>query len=169
DPAPGAAGPRAQVRTARFGLAAHAARDEPTRRRIERNLPRREQNAARHDCLRIRPDGPRRTLCLDDLPHSDDPRFSGYTNETRILTNPHPHSNARRRVWSLESRVWSQKKFCFDFILILDSRLQTPDFLYAPPWRRSTSRTPGTPRIERMTLSRCFTSKTSTVTSMRPR
>ena len=39
---------------------------------------------------------------------------------------------------------------------------------YAAPCNRSTSRTPGTLRMERITLSRCLTSKTSTVTSMRP-
>src|SRR5215207_2799982 len=130
------------------GLLADAALDEPPRRGVCRNLPRRVDEPARRDRLRVRPDGPRRPLCFDD---------ASLCHESPLPQDCEQIADSNRRLprtANVEAvRVW----------------LEADGLPHTAPWTRSTSRTPGTLRMEDMTLSRCLRSKTSTVTSMRPR
>ena len=77
---------RREVTQDLLGLLADAALYELARFRIERNLARREDESAGAHGLRVRPDGRRRALRLDDLSHCTDTLFSTFRNKLRILT-----------------------------------------------------------------------------------
>src|SRR5437588_5006422 len=80
-----------------FSLFRDSARDELTRLRIERNLPRSEDETSGTHSLRIRPDGRRRALSLDDLPHYLDSLFFHYSNKLCILTKATEEGKSKRK------------------------------------------------------------------------